>query len=79
MHPHRIIDLMNPEEHCPACGALLVFMSGGDVCAHCGFSSSTELEEPAEGLVLAFRMADVRRLDVGRILGSGRLAGGGIR
>ena len=60
MHTHTIIDLMNPMEHCPSCGALLVAVPGGTICAHCGFS---EPEEPVEGAVVAFRKAGGRTQD----------------
>ena len=46
MHTHKIIDLMDPLEHCSSCGALMVSVKGGALCAHCGFSA---LDEPAEG------------------------------
>ena len=51
MHTHKIIDLMNPMEHCPSCGALLVTVPGGGICPHCGF----EVEDPEEAEILAFR------------------------
>ena len=56
MHTHRIIDLMNPMEHCSACGALLVSVPGGSICPHCGF----ETEDPEESEVLSFRRATGR-------------------
>ncbi|MFC1654169.1 hypothetical protein ACFL2F_00035 [Myxococcota bacterium] len=65
MHTHKIIDLMNPMEHCPSCGALLVTVPGGAICAHCGFS---DLEEPAEGAVVAFRKGAGRSLEGGFLM-----------
>lgn len=51
MHTHKIIDLMNPLEHCPSCGALLVTVPGGGICPNCGFESE-DLEETE---ILTFR------------------------
>ena len=51
MHTHQILNLMNPLEHCPACGALLVSVPGGGLFPHCGF----ELEDPEELEVVAIR------------------------
>ena len=39
---HEILNLMDFWRHCHECGALLVTVPGGAVCAHCGF----ELEDP---------------------------------
>jgi uncharacterized Zn finger protein (UPF0148 family) len=41
--------LMNPNEHCPECGALLHAIPGGALCPHCG----CEVEDPEERMQLA--------------------------
>jgi hypothetical protein len=42
---------MNPWEHCPECGTLLVTVPGGALCPYCGFEQEDFEERPA--LVLA--------------------------
>ncbi len=44
---HEILNLMDYWRHCHECGALLVTVPGGAVCAHCGF----ELEDPDQAAV----------------------------
>ena len=39
-----VVEMLNPWEHCPECGALLVPVPGGSLCAHCGY----ECEIPEE-------------------------------
>ncbi len=46
---NAIRDLVNFWEHCHDCGALMVTVTGGSVCAHCGF----EIEQPDEHAVHA--------------------------
>jgi hypothetical protein len=43
---HSVTVHMNPWEHCPECGALLVTVPGGWMCPHCSFES----EDPEERL-----------------------------
>jgi len=33
---HTVTVHLNPFEHCPDCGALLVPVPGGSMCPHCG-------------------------------------------
>ena len=40
---------LKPWEHCPECGALLVAVSGGAICPHCGF----DCDYPEERLVIS--------------------------
>ena len=35
---------MNPREHCPDCGSLLVTMHDCELCAYCGYEQSADDE-----------------------------------
>lgn len=52
----KIIELMNSEEHCPDCGAILVPLPLGTLCPHCGL----ENDEPEAAVVLAFGLTSSR-------------------
>lgn len=56
-HVHAILSKMDFFSHCPECGALLVTVPGGALCAHCGF----EQEDPDEAVVSSFWKALERR------------------
>jgi uncharacterized protein with PIN domain len=43
----KVNSMLNPWEHCPDCGALLVASCGSSICSHCGYESY----EPSESLV----------------------------
>lgn len=69
-HVHAILSRMDLFSHCPECGALLVTVPGGAICAHCGF----EQEDPDESRVASFWKA-IEKRGGGFLLADDRPAG----